>query len=110
VRRSVFEEIGGFDEVHLGINFNDTDLCLRIRERGLQIVWTPYADLIHHESASRGHHVTRVEQEQFFREASYMQERYGALLLHDPFYNPNLSLKLPGYTIAFPPRLEAFDP
>jgi GT2 family glycosyltransferase len=104
VKRDVFERVGGFDERNLAINFNDTDLCLRIRSLGLQIVWTPYADLIHHESVSRGHHAARTQQAQFFREATYMQQRWGRELLHDPFYSPNLSLTLPGYELAFPPR------
>ncbi len=44
MRKSVFEEIGGFDEVHLPIAFNDVDLCLRLRERNLRAVWSQYAD------------------------------------------------------------------
>ena len=59
---------------------------------------------MHDESGSRGHHEDPKEQAQFFREATYMQETHGDALLHDPFYNPNLSLTLPGYEIAFPPR------
>jgi O-antigen biosynthesis protein len=103
-RKIVFEELGGFNERDLGINFNDIDYCLRARARGWQIVWTPYANLIHAESGSRGHHRDAKEQAQFFREATYMQETYGNALLHDPFYNRNLSLLLPGYEMAFPPR------
>lgn len=103
-RKSVFEELGGFDERNLGINFNDIDYCLRVAARELQVVWTPYANLIHHESASRGHHPTPAQQAQFRREATFMQEKHGRALLRDPFYSANLSLKLPGYEIAFPPR------
>ncbi|MEP6708566.1 MAG: glycosyltransferase [Verrucomicrobiota bacterium] len=107
LRKKVFVDLGGFDEVNLAVNFNDVEFCLRLRERGLQIVWTPYANLIHHESASRGHHRTPAEQSLFFREATYMQENWGDELLHDPFYNPNLSLNQPGFELAFPPRWEA---
>ena len=103
-RKSVFQELNGFNERDLGINFNDIDYCLRLRARGWQVVWTPYANLVHDESGSRGHHEDPKEQAQFFREATYMQETHGDALLHDPFYNPNLSLTLPGYEIAFPPR------
>ena len=74
VRKEVFEEAGGFDETNLAISFNDVDFCLRLRAAGLQNVWTPYANLIHHESASRGHQRTREEQAQFVREATFMQE------------------------------------
>jgi hypothetical protein len=68
------------------------------------VVWTPYANLIHHESASRGHQRTPEEQAQFLREAGYMQRVWAARLLRDPYYNPNLSMNLPGFEIAFPPR------
>lgn len=105
VRREIFEKAGGFDEVNLGISFNDVDFCLRLRAAGLQNVWTPYANLIHHESASRGHQRTREEQAQFTREAASMQQKWGFELLHDPFYNPNLSLNLPGFEWAVPPRV-----
>jgi GT2 family glycosyltransferase len=108
VRKEVFEKAGGFDEVNLGISFNDVDFCLRLRATGLQNVWTPYANLIHHESASRGHQQTVEEQTQFIREAAYMQRKWGFELLHDPFYNPNLSLNLPGFELAVPPRLPEF--
>jgi glycosyltransferase involved in cell wall biosynthesis len=104
VRKEVFEELGGFDEVNLGVTFNDIDFCLRLTERGYRVVWTPYANLIHHESASRGHQRTPEEQAEFLRAADYMQQTWGAQLMHDPFYNPNLSLNPPGFEIAFPPR------
>jgi glycosyltransferase involved in cell wall biosynthesis len=109
VRREVFEQAGGFDEVNLAISFNDVDFCLRLRAAGLQNVWTPYANLTHHESASRGHQRTPEEQAQFVREATYMQRKWGIELLHDPFYNPNLSLNLPGFELAAPPRLPEFS-
>jgi GT2 family glycosyltransferase len=54
MRKAVFEEVGGLNENDLQIAFNDIDLCLRIREAGYRIVWTPHAQLYHHESASRG--------------------------------------------------------
>ncbi|MEY2575756.1 MAG: hypothetical protein QOF80_1243, partial [Verrucomicrobiota bacterium] len=104
VRKTVFEELEGFDEVNLGVTFNDIDFCLRLTQRGYRVVWTPYANLIHHESASRGHQRTREEQEEFERAVDYMQTTWGAELMHDPFYNPNLSLNPPGFEIAFPPR------
>lgn len=105
VRRKVFEEAGGFDETNLAISFNDVDFCLRLKAAGLLSVWTPYANLIHHESASRGHLLTPEEQAQFAREAAFMQRKWGLDLLRDPFYNPNLSLNLPGFELAVPPRL-----
>jgi GT2 family glycosyltransferase len=105
VRKGVFNQAGGFDEKDLAISFNDIDFCLRLRAAGLENVWTPYANLVHHESASRGHQRTPEEQAQFVREATYMQRKWGTELLHDPFYNPNLSLNLPGFELAVPSRL-----
>ena len=106
VRKEAFEMVGGFDEINLPISFNDVDFCLRLRARGLQNVWTPYANLTHHESASRGHHTAPEEQEQILHESIFMQEKWGPELLADPFYNPNLTLNWPGFDLAFPPRLD----
>jgi GT2 family glycosyltransferase len=84
MRRSVFDEVGGLDEENLRVAFNDVDLCLRIRERGYSIIYTPYAELYHHESVSRGYKGDPAE-------ALYMRERWGDELDGDPFYNPNFS-------------------
>lgn len=86
IRKSVFEAIGGFDEVNLPIAFNDIDLCLRLRERGYLIVYTPYAVLYHYESASRGYGLGPDP------EAYYMIKKWGPMLYNDPYYNPNLTL------------------
>ena len=104
VRKNAFETVGGFDETNFTVSFNDVDFCLRLRQRGLRVVWTPYANLTHEESASRGRERTPAEQAEFLREASALQQKWGAELLSDPFYNPNLSLSLPGFETAFPPR------
>jgi GT2 family glycosyltransferase len=87
-RPSTFFAVGGFDE-RLRVAFNDVDLCLRIRQRGYRIVYTPYAELEHAESASRGA-LHPEEDERFF------VRRWGAPeTLRDPFYNPNLDPHLP---------------
>jgi hypothetical protein len=100
----VFSEVGGFDEEQHAIAYNDVDLCLRIRERGYRIVWTPFAELYHHESASRGYEETPTQQARFEREERYMKERWGTVLRNDPAYNPNLALDRESFTLAFPPR------
>jgi len=105
LRKTVFDDLGGFDE-NLPNNFNDVDFCLRLRERGWQIIWTPYADLIHQESASRRRDSGLTEHAQLSREAAYMLEKWGAQLQRDPFYSPNLSYSL-GFTLAWPPCLPA---
>ena len=84
LRRSVFEEVGGFDEENLKVSFNDVDLCLRIRERGYSVVYTPYAELYHHESVSRGYKGNPAE-------VLYMREHWGETLDAEPFYNPHFS-------------------
>jgi hypothetical protein len=103
VRRAVYEEVGGFDE-HLAIAYNDVDLCLRIRARGYRNLWTPYAELYHHESASRGLENTPAKLERLARDAEYMRRRWGAALDADPAYNPNLALDGDSFSLAFPPR------
>src|SRR5206468_1057313 len=69
VRCEVFKKLGGFDEVHLPVTFNDVDFCLRARELGWRIIYSPYAELIHHESISRGIENTTEKQRRFFRES-----------------------------------------
>lgn len=92
VRKAVFEEVGGLNEQDLAVAFNDVDFCLRVQERGYRNVWTPYAELYHHESATRGLEDTPEKQTRFQREVAYMRARWGHLLTHDPAYNPNLTL------------------
>jgi GT2 family glycosyltransferase len=102
--RKVFQEVHGFDDVNLTIAFNDVDLCLKIRKAGYSIVWTPYAELYHHESASRGSDETPENIERATQEKEHMKQRWGDILLQDPNYSPNLTLDYENYSIAFPPR------
>ncbi|RYI17995.1 MAG: glycosyl transferase, family 2, partial [Acetobacteraceae bacterium] len=92
LRRETFASVGGFDAAHLAVAFNDVDLCLRIREAGGRILWTPFAELYHLESASRGEDVTAEKARRFAGEVAYMRRRWGRTLLQDPFYNSNLEL------------------
>ena len=103
VKREAYLQVGGFDE-NLAVTFNDVDLCLRLRGAGYRIVWTPYAELIHHESASRGFDNSAPKQVRFLAEVDYMKSKWGDILQRDPFYNPNLSLDEDLFTLAFPPR------
>jgi GT2 family glycosyltransferase len=105
VRRNAYLEIGGFDEQNLKVAFNDVDFCLRLRQRGYRIIYTPYAEFYHNESASRGLEDTVKKHERFIAEIQYMKETWNEALLADPFYNPNLSLGEELFTLAFPPRL-----
>ena len=103
VKREVYLKLGGLDE-NLAVTFNDIDFCLRLREAGYQIVWSPHAELIHHESASRGFDDSTPKQTRFLAEVDYMNSKWDGLLQRDPFYNPNLSLGEDLFTLAFPPR------
>lgn len=104
MRRAVFEELKGFEENNLAIAFNDVDLCLRAYKKGYRILWTPYAELYHHESLTRGRAQTEEEKAQEKKEVIYMVKYWSDLLQNDPFYNPNLSLSCSHYSLAFPPR------
>jgi GT2 family glycosyltransferase len=105
VRSDVYWQVGGFDE-SLPVAFNDVDLCLRIRDAGYRNLWTPYAELYHLESASRGLEDTPAKKARFAADTEFMICRYGDALLYDPAYNPNLALRMQDYTLAHPPRIE----
>jgi GT2 family glycosyltransferase len=107
VRRSVFEEINGFDE-QLAVAYNDIDFCLRVRDAGYRHVWTPYAEMNHHESASRGMEDTSEKQTRYAGEVSIIQSRWGNKLLNDPAYSPNLTLDYEDFSYAWPPRIKPF--
>lgn len=91
-RREVWEEVGGLNETDLAVAFNDVDLCIRIREAGHQIIYTPFAELYHHESVSRGFTLNG-------QEVVYMQRKWGDVLTHDPFYNPNLTMQREDFSL-----------
>jgi len=105
VKKSIFEEVGGLNETQLKIAFNDIDLCLKIMEAGYQNIWTPNADLYHHESATRGYEDTPEKIKRFESEVSYMVNRWSKVIKHDPFYNPNLTLSSEDFSLGFPPRV-----
>ena len=104
VRKEVFGAVNGFDEKNLAVAFNDVDLCLRIQEQGFYNVWTPYAEMYHYESATRGYEDTPEKQQRFNNEVSYMKQRWGEGLLIDPAYNPNLTLDREDFSLSWPPR------
>ena len=106
LRKSVFEEVGGFEQEHLQVAYNDVDLCLRIEAKGYRNVWTPFAELTHVESASRGPDTDSENRARLNRESEYMQRTWGERLRHDPAYSPNLTLEDYPFTLAFPPRTE----
>ena len=92
IPRKVYEEMHGLDE-RFSIVFNDVDLCLRIRQAGYLIVWTPWAELMHYESRSRGPDEDTPEKKRFFvRETNrFLKKWYKVLEAGDPYYNVNLT-------------------
>lgn len=92
VRKSVFDQVGGLNEEQLKVAFNDVDFCLRVRAAGYRNLWTPYAELYHHESISRGADNTPEKQQRFRSEIAYMRATWSDVLDQDPAYNPNLTL------------------
>lgn len=103
IRRGVYLEVGGLDE-NLRVAFNDVDFCLKVRAAGYRNLWTPYAELYHHESASRGAEDTLEKRDRFRKEVEYVTKKWGDALQHDPAYNPNLTLTINDFTLALPPR------
>lgn len=105
VRRTIFEEVGGFDET-LPVAFNDVDLCIRVRCTGARIVWTPTVEMYHHESFTLGRHDSARRREQFRQEVQRIHARWKDVLENDPCYNPNLSLVGGSmFSLAWPPRV-----
>lgn len=103
--RQLFLELGGLNEVNLPVAFNDVDYCLRVGEAGKRIVWTPFAELYHHESVSRGKDATPQQLARAQRELRYMKKRWAQRLKHDPAYNPNLSYDRPDFSLSHAPNV-----
>lgn len=100
IKKSLFIEIGGFDEEHLKVNYNDVDLCLRVLKAGYRNLFCAEAVLIHHESKTRGFPVEGQPQyHQWQEERKVMQARWASHLAHDPCYSPHLSLTEEDFSI-----------
>ena len=97
VTKQAFEAANGLDE-GFTVAFNDVDFCLRIRDMGYQVLFTPYAECYHHESISRGSDKKGEKKERFEGERNRLKGRFGDSLLRDPFYNPNLTLDMEDFS------------
>ena len=92
VKKSLFETVGGLEESFV-ISLNDVDFCLKLRERGLLNVFTPFAELFHYESISRGADDSGEKAQRYNQESERFREKWRAMLeAGDPYYNPNFSL------------------
>ncbi|WP_112772530.1 glycosyltransferase family 2 protein [Ensifer adhaerens] len=103
-RKELWRRLGGMDEEKLTVAFNDVDYCLKVREAGFRIVWTPAAAMLHRESVSRGTDDTPQKLQRFAREERAMHERWSDTLKADPYYNPNLSLIAEEFVLEAYPR------
>lgn len=104
VRKNIYQTLGGCDE-KLAVAYNDVDFCIRVANAGHQIVWTPFAELYHIESASRGSDLDAKKIDRYRSEIAYLEKKQGAVFSSDPFFNPNLTLDSNDFNLAFPPRI-----
>lgn len=107
VRKSLYEELGGLDE-SFKVALNDVDFCLRLRDKGYLNVFTPFAELYHYESASRGSDIEDAAKAQRYNEeAAHFREKWKEVIDRgDPYYNPNFSLNYSDYSLKTPDEIE----
>ncbi len=99
IRKNIYLDVEGLDEKNLTVAFNDVDFCLKVRSAGYRNLWTPHAELYHHESVSRGTEDTPEKMQRFTAEVEFMQSKWGSQLLQDPYYNPNLTNTLENFSL-----------
>ncbi|MFO1413398.1 MAG: glycosyltransferase family 2 protein [Burkholderiales bacterium] len=104
VARDRYLEVGGMDE-SLPVSCNDLDLCLRLRRAGYRNVISPWAELVHHESASRGYEDDPTSAAAARDEEAWFARSWSQAIAEDPCYNPNLALRGSAYALAWPPRI-----
>lgn len=100
VKKSHYNLVGGLTE-ELSVGYNDVDFCLKLHSQGLRNVWTPYAELMHYESLTRGLDTTPQKVERALAETEYMIKKWGPLLRSDPFYSPNFSRAHEDFSLAW---------
>lgn len=105
VRKEIFDKVSGLNEKDLTVAFNDVDFCIKVMEKGYRNLWTPYAELYHHESATRGQDLAPDKRARFVREVAYMMNTWSQKFSNDPAYNPNLNLTFPDFTLSRTPRV-----
>lgn len=103
VKKSLFEKVGGLDE-SFAISLNDVDFCLKLRKLGLLNVFTPFAELYHFESISRGLDDQGEKAQRYNRESAHFREKWKTELEQgDPYYNPNFSLDRSDFSLRVEP-------
>jgi GT2 family glycosyltransferase len=104
VKKSLYEQVGGLEET-FEISLNDVDFCLKLREAGLLNVFTPFAQLYHYESISRGLDDQGEKAERYNRESEKFRKKWKEVLEKgDPYYNPNFSLDRSDFAVRIPEK------
>lgn len=99
VDRKKYQEVQGFEE-ELAVDFNDVDFCMKLRKYGYENIFTPYAQLYHYESKSRGLNHTKEKMERVEKEYGYFKIKWRKeIIQRDPYYNPNLTLEEDDFSI-----------
>ena len=104
LRRTCFDEVGGFDDVRLGAAFSDVDLCLKLVEQGYRNLWTPHAELLYDNVTSTQLWARTVRSAGFPQEAAFMRERWADTLRSDSYWNPNLAVDTEELALAVSPN------
>lgn len=99
VEKKIYEKLGGLNIVGLPVTFNDVDFCIKVQKAGYMNLWTPFGELYHHESKTRGDDQTPEKQSRFKMECEFMEAQWGDFLWNDPFYNRNLTLASENYSL-----------
>ena len=100
VKADIFHAVNGLDETNLTVAFNDVDFCLKVRKAGYRNLWTPYAELYHYESISRGAEDNPEKLKRFASEVDYMKKKWPSFMDQDPMYNPNLTRDREDFSIT----------
>jgi O-antigen biosynthesis protein len=98
-KKSVFNTVEGFN-IKFVSSYNDIDFCLKVREKGYLIIWTPYSELYHYESRTRGYNTTKKKKETYEKELTLFKEKWKDVIEKgDPYYNPNLSTEKEDFSL-----------
>lgn len=106
VKKELYKEVGGLNTENLKIAFNDVDFCLKLQKKGYRNLWTPYVELFHHESVSRGKEDNEVKRLRFEQEVNFMKNKWESVLEEDVYYNKNLTKKHESFEICSSKKVE----
>ncbi len=99
IRKTLYQQVGGLNDIDLTVAFNDVDLCIKVEQAGYRNLWSPYIELYHHESISRGSENTSAKRKRAKAEINYMQNTWQLDTIVDPAYHPLLTIEREDFTI-----------